>query len=98
MGIQSVAESLERWHLKKEISFGNLLTSIIGITAIVVWIFALQNRVSINETRIEAIVETDDVIRSEVQMMAGNIMLELKTIGNRQYDHLKDHNLEKPDA
>ena len=92
-----MTRSMESWHLKKEVSFGNLLTSVIGITAIVVWIFALQNRVSINETRLDAIVLTDGVIREEVQTMGANIMSELKTMGNRQYDHLKDHNAEPED-
>lgn len=92
MEFSQVTESLERWHLRKEISFGNLLTSIIGITAIVVWIFALQSRVSVNETKIDAIAKTDTIIRSEVKNMSDTIMLELKTIGNRQYDHVKDHN------
>jgi len=96
-----MSESLERWHLKKEISFGNLLTSIIGITAIVVWIFALQNRVSITETRLDAIVATDKHITQEIISMGNSVMTkamgeslmsELKTIGQRQYDHLIDHN------
>jgi len=73
--------SIEKWHLKKEISFGNLLTSIISIAALAAWLFTLQGRVSILEAR-QTTLETTIISR-------------LDTIANRQYDHLSGQHVNK---
>ena len=66
--------NMEKWHLNKEVSFSNLLTTIISLLAIVGWVFTLQGRVSVLESRQEK--------------METMIIQRLDTIANRQYDHL----------
>lgn len=90
--------SMESWHVEKKITFGNLLTSLISITAIIVWVFTLQGRVSITEVRLDQLHSLDSDRSNEVKTLGDTIIRQLDTIEasqrsiqDKQYDHLKDH-------
>jgi hypothetical protein len=43
------------WHLDKRISLGHLVTTATVTVALLTWMFALENRVTVNEVRIGAV-------------------------------------------
>ena len=80
--------SLEKWHFKKEISFSNLLTTIVGLLAIIGWVFTLQADVQVLKVRQDN-TETGMVsLGSDMQSLEILIIQRLDSFGDRQYDHL----------
>lgn len=43
------------WHLDKRISLGHLVTTATVTVALLTWMFALENRVTVNEVKIGAV-------------------------------------------
>jgi hypothetical protein len=79
--------SFERWHVAKTITVGNLLTGMAALAAIALWVFNLENRVTVVESKVLEI----GVVREEVRDGINSVIIKLDGIEDKQYRHLENH-------
>lgn len=93
---------MEGWHLDKRVSVSHIITTITVAGMLMVWMFTLESRVTVNEVRIDTMQEADGVIRAEVRALGSSILAKLDsmekrqddqmdTLQSRQYEHIKEH-------
>lgn len=64
-----MAEPQERWHLKKEIQLGHLITTIAVAGSAIVYIGKIEQRLSVVETQVMAQRESSALLRSQLERM-----------------------------
>jgi len=62
-----MAETLERWHLKKEIQLGHLLTTFTVAMSAVVYINKIEQRVAVIESQMVSQRESSTILRQQLE-------------------------------
>ncbi len=83
--------NIERWHIAKQITIGNLITGLFALSAIGLWVLDLQNRVTVVEYKAEQNTLTTLVIRQEIADGTSEVLSAIGEVGDRQYRHIEDH-------
>jgi hypothetical protein len=61
-----MAEHDNRWHLKKEIQLGHLITTFTVAISAVIYITKIEQRVAVVETQMSAQRESADILRAQL--------------------------------
>jgi hypothetical protein len=64
-----MAEPVERWHLKKEIQLGHLITTFAVAISAVLYINKIEQRLSVVETQLLAQRESSALLRAQLERM-----------------------------
>jgi len=64
-----MAEPVERWHLKKEIQLGHLITTFAVAISAVLYINKIEQRLSVVETQMLAQRESSALLRAQLERM-----------------------------
>ena len=64
-----MAEPVERWHLKKEIQLGHLITTFAVAISAVLYINKIEQRLSVVETQLLAQRESSALLRQQLERM-----------------------------
>lgn len=64
-----MAEPVERWHLKKEIQLGHLITTFAVAISAVLYINKIEQRLSVVETQMLAQRESSALLRQQLERM-----------------------------
>lgn len=73
----------ERWHLKKEMSIGHLLTTIALAGGLITWGSAISSRITAVEVEITHVKQTQAVQREDSLRMQADVISELRAIRKR---------------
>lgn len=82
---------MEGWHLDKRVSISHIITTFGIAGMLMVLFFGLEERVKVNEVRIEALQATNVTMRVEIRAMGENIVAKLDAMGAQSYQHLERH-------
>ena len=72
-----------RWHLRKELNVGHLLTTMTLTAGLIGWGNALSGRVTAVETEITHIKQTQAIQREDALRMQSDMISELRAIRSR---------------
>lgn len=78
------------WHLDKRISLGHLVTTASVTVALLTWMFNLENRVTVNEVKIDAVQEDIREASAERAAQYAEIIRRLERIDNH-FDDRRTH-------
>lgn len=78
------------WHLDKRISLGHLITTASVTVALLTWMFNLENRVTVNEVKIDSVQEDIREASAERAAQYAEIIRRLERIDNH-FDNRRTH-------
>lgn len=71
------------WHLRKEVSVGHMLTTVVVVAGLFTYLSSIENRVSVNEQRIDNINSRMDRSDRRLERDMGEIKSALNRIEDR---------------